>query len=340
MARALIGGGVLWVALLWLAVGASAGETLADVFDRVHASVVVIRTTELDVPQKGAGHVTVAGLGSGVLIAADGKVLTADHLVHAASEIYAEFPSGDRVRARVRAAARSADLALLQLDHVPAGTVVAPLADSDRARIGEQVFVVGAPHGFGHTLTVGHISARRTGDEDFPEAEFLQTDAPINPGNSGGPMFNLAGEVLGIVSHIVSTSEGFEGLGFVVTANTARALLLDRQTAWLGVDGVPLRGDLAGIFNLRGPGVLVQRVVERSPAAALGLRGGGTKATIGRRTLIVGGDVLLRIQGVPVAAGGRARDALAALKPGDLLTVTILRAGEVQELSTRWSPLQ
>jgi S1-C subfamily serine protease len=84
MARALIGGGVLWVVLLWLAAGASAGETLADPFDRVHPSVVVIRTTEPDVPQKGDGHVTVAGLGSGVLIAADGKVLTADH---AASEM-------------------------------------------------------------------------------------------------------------------------------------------------------------------------------------------------------------------------------------------------------------
>lgn len=238
----------------------------------------------------------------------------------------------------MRAAARSADLALLQLDHVPADVVIAPLADSDRARIGDRVFVVGAPHGFGHTLTVGHISARRRGDDDFPQAEFLQTDAAINRGNSGGPMFNLAGEMLGIVSHIVSTSDGFEGLGFVVSTNTARALLLERQTAWLGVDGVPLRGDLLRIFNLREPGVLVQRVVEYSPAAALGLRGGVTKATIGKRTLIVGGDVLLRIQGVPVGVGGQGRETLAALKPGDVLTVTILRGGEVQELSTRWSP--
>ena len=339
MAKALIGGGVLWVALLCVAAGACAGEAVADVFDRVHRSVVVIRTTELDVAENGGGPVKMTGLGSGVLVSTDGQVLTADHLVHAAFEIYAEFPDGARVHARVRAAARSADLALLQLDRVPANAVVAPLADSDRARIGEQIFVVGAPHGFGHTLTVGHISARRSlGDDDFPQAEFLQTDAAINRGNSGGPMFNLAGEVLGIVSHIVSTSEGFEGLGFVVSVNTARALLLERPTAWLGVDGVPLRGDLLRIFNLREPGVLVQRVVERSPATALGLRGGVAKATIGGRTLIVGGDVLLRIQGVTVAAGGRAREALAALKPGDLLTVTIVRAGEVQELSTRWAP--
>lgn len=340
MARALTGGGILWGALLCLAAGAGAGETLADVFDRVHRSVVVIRTTEVELADDGGGLAKVAGVGSGVLISTDGKVLTADHVVHAASEIYAEFPGGDRVRARVRAAVRSADLALLQLDHVPAGAMTVPLGDSDRARIGEQVFVVGAPHGFGHTLTVGHTSARRRGDDDFPQAEFLQTDAAINRGNSGGPMFNLAGEVLGIVSHIVSTSEGFEGLGFVVSANTARALLFERQTAWLGVDGIPLRGDLLRIFNLREPGVLVQRIVEGSPAATLGLRGGVAKATIGARTLIVGGDVLLRIQGVPVAAGGQAREALAALKPGDLLTVTVLRAGEVQELSTRWAPLE
>jgi serine protease Do len=336
--RGLASGTVLGSALLWCAAVAAAGETLADVFDRVHRSVVVIRTTEMDVPEDGDGLAKVAGVGSGVLISTDGKVLTADHLVHAASEIYAEFPGGDRVRARVLAVVRSADLALLQLVRVPADAVVARVADSERARIGDRVFVVGAPHGYGHTLTVGHLSARRRGAEDFPQAEFLQTDAAINRGNSGGPMFSMAGEVLGIVSHLVSTSDGSEGLGFVVSANTARELLLERQTAWLGVDGAPLRGDLLRIFNLREPGVLVQRVVEGSAAAALGLRGGMAKATIAGRTLIVGGDVLLRIQGVPVAAGGQAREALAALKPGEILTVTIVRAGEILTLSTPWVP--
>src|SRR5713101_7574552 len=210
----------LLACLLPVAPAQAAAQDLSDVFERVQRSVVTVRTTEREAPS-GAERktVSISGQGSGVLISADGKVLTAAHLVDAASEIQVEFAEGERVRARVVASEPDADVSLLQLDRVPPDAVAVQLADSDRARIGDRVFIVGAPYAISRTLTVGHVSGRhRPGRvwDRFALAEFLQTDAAINQGNSGGPMFSMDGEVLGIVSHLISQSGGFEGLGFVV----------------------------------------------------------------------------------------------------------------------------
>jgi S1-C subfamily serine protease len=116
-------------------------------------------------------------------------------------------------------------------------------------------------------------------------------------------MFNMAGEVLGIVSHFISKSGGVEGLGFAVAANVARELVLERGAPWHGIDGLFLSDDLVRILNVPGPGVLVQRIVPDSTGARLGLRGGFVKATIGERTIILGGDVILKAQGVPSVRG-------------------------------------
>jgi S1-C subfamily serine protease len=329
--------GSLLVAGLALLPGTAGAGSLGDVFERVAPSVVVVRTTDRDIPETGERRsVSVSGLGSGVLISADGKVLTAAHVVQTASEIRVDLVGGARVAARVIASEPDADVAVLQLERVPPGAVVARLGDSDQARIGDEVFIVGAPYGISHTLTVGHIGGRQKPGQvwdRFTLAEFLQTDAAINQGNSGGPMFNMAGEVIGVVSHIISKSGGFEGLGFVVTSNVARQLVLDRRSPWWGFDGVILTEDLARVFNLAGPGLLVQRVVENSPAARLGLRGGFMKARVGDRTLTVGGDVVLSVQGMRCNETHRVQDALAVLKPGDRVTVTVLREGKVHELA-------
>ena len=305
---------VLVLAALVLAnVSPADAETIAEIFERVHRSVVVIRALELDVPAGEGQPPTVSSLGSGVLISSDGKVLTAAHLVHAASEISVEFWDGQRVSARVVSSAPGADISLLQAEVVPSGAVVARLADSDAARIGDEVFIIGAPYGLSHTLTVGHLSGRQKPGPTtaaLGHAEFLQTDAAVNKGNSGGPMFNMAGEVLGIVSHIISKSGGFEGLGFAVAANVAREMVLERGAPWHGIDGLFLTEEMVKILNLPGPGVLVQRVVPNSTAARLGLRGGFARATIRERTIILGGDVILKAQGVPVSDGHRLLTAL------------------------------
>jgi serine protease Do len=170
----------------------------------------------------------------------------------------------------------------------------------------------------------------------FPLAEFFQTDATINTGNSGGPMFSMAGEVIGIVSHNISKGGGSEGLGFVVTINTARDLLLARRSIWSGLEGHSLSGDLAAIFNLpQSGGFLVKTVAKNSPADLAGIRGGTKTATIDGQTLVVGGDILLAVDGIPagnLADYQRMRDHMQRLTPGASITVTVLRGGRVLDL--------
>jgi serine protease Do len=332
------------IALLLLATLVSVGlpapagaQAVGDVFRRVSPSVVVIRSRGRDV--SASGQVRFGEIGSGVLISADGKVMTAAHVVHAMDEISVEFIGGETVPARVVSSEPAADLSLLQLDRVPAGVRVSRLADSRTVRVGDQVLVVGAPYGLAYSLSVGYVSARWPPNSvypAFPLAEFFQTDAPINTGNSGGPLFNLAGDVIGIVSHNISKGGGSEGLGFVVTINTAKDLLLARRSIWTGLEGHTLSGDLAAIFNLPQPeGFLVKTVAKGSPAAEAGIRGGNRTAVIDGQTLVVGGDVLLAVDGIPagnLADYNRMREHLQKLAPGVPITVMVLRAGRVLNL--------
>lgn len=230
------------IALPW----AVAAQTVGDTFRKVIPAVVVIRATGRDV--SGSGEVRFTEAGSGVLISQDGKVMTAAHVVHAMDQIRIEFMGGEIVTARVVSSELAADLSLLKLDRVPAGTLVARMANSDDVRIGDQIIVIGAPYGLTHSMSVGWISARwppNTVYKTMPLAEFFQTDAVINQGNSGGPMFNLAGDVVGIVSHNISKSGGSEGLGFVVTMNTAKKLLLEQRSFWTGMEGRLLTSEQA-----------------------------------------------------------------------------------------------
>jgi serine protease Do len=332
------------IALLLLATLVSVGlpapagaQAVGDVFRKVSPSVVVIRSRGRDVSASGPARF--GEIGSGVLISADGKVMTAAHVVHAMDEINVEFIGGETVPARIVASEPAADLSLLQLDRVPANVRVSRLADSRTVRVGDQVLVVGAPYGLAYSLSVGYVSARWPPNSvypAFPLAEFFQTDATINTGNSGGPLFNLAGDVIGIVSHNISKGGGSEGLGFVVTINTAKDLLLARRSIWSGLEGHTLSGDLAAIFNLPQPeGFLVKTVAKGSPAAEAGIRGGNRTAVIDGQTLVVGGDVLLAVEGIPagnLADYNRMREHLQKLPAGATITVTVLRAGRVLNL--------
>ena len=324
---------------------ATRADTLPELFKRVNGSVVVIRIKQRDVPPAPlpqGEQVSVAGLGSGVLIASGGEVLTAAHLVQAADEIAVEFLTGETIGATVVSSEPAADVALLQLARPPrTGTPVAVLGDSDAVEVGDQVFIVGAPRGIDHTLTVGHVSARRKPNATFSGlslAEFFQTDAAINQGNSGGPMFDLNGQVIGIVSYIVSQSGGSEGLGFVVTSNVARQMTLNEKSFWSGLDGYMVSGDLARQLNIPPPGVglVVQRIAEGSPAARIGLKAGTTRAMIGSDELLLGGDIILAVGGIPLGRPNGLDEIRKILKdalPGDKTTVTVLRHGETIELT-------
>lgn len=315
-------------------------QTVREVFQKVEPSVVVIRGRGRDVTASGQTRYTETG--SGVLISTDGQVMTASHVVHLLDEISVEFLGGETVTAQVVASEPAADLSLLKLDRVPPGARVATMADTNTVQVGEQVIVVGAPYGLGHSLSVGYISARwapNTIYRTMPLAEFFQTDAVINTGNSGGPMFSMKGEVIGIVSHNISKSGGSEGLGFVVTLNTARQLLLEKRSFWSGLEGLTLTDELADLLNLpdRAAGFMVKTIAKGSPADQIGLRPATQLATISGQEVPLGGDILLAVQGIPASAANlaRIRDALNQLAPGAPFTVRILRAGEVLELTGR-----
>jgi serine protease Do len=326
-----------------MADAAPAAEPLSRVFKRVGNSVAVIRTIErVAAPPPRGEPARAESLGSGVLISPDGKVITAAHVVQTADSIAVQFPDTEQVAAKVIAADTAADVALLQLEHVPQGALPAKLGDSNRAEVGDQIFVIGAPFGISHTLTVGHLSARRQANATYggvTTAELFQTDAAINQGNSGGPMFNLEGEVIGVVSHILSRSGGSEGMGFVVTSNLARKLLLAEPSVWSGLEGYLLTGELARALNLPGTtaGVLVQRVASNSPADQFGLRGGHLSVAIGEDVIVLGGDVVLAVQGVTLQSEGAyeaiRRRLIEARDANGSIRVVVLRGGELIELT-------
>lgn len=326
---------VVVLALPW----AVAAQTVGDTFRQVSPAVVVIRATGRDV--SGSGEVRLSEIGSGVLISQDGNVMTAAHVVHAMDEIRVEFMGGEIVTAHVVSSEPAADLSLLKLNRVPPGTLIARMANSDDVRVGDQVIVIGAPYGLTYSMSVGWISARwppNTVYKTMPLAEFFQTDAVINQGNSGGPMFNLAGDLVGIVSHNISKSGGSEGLGFVVTINTAKKLLLEQRSFWSGLQGRLLTHEQADLFNLppKSLGYLVTTVAKGSPGEAIGLRGGTKVAVIDGESIVVGGDIVLKVHGI--AVGGlstyeKVREALAGLPSGATIDATVLRAGQILELT-------
>jgi len=325
--------------LAWLSPGVQA-QTPGDVFRQVAPSVVVIRAKGRDVAA--GGQTRFAETGSGVLISSDGKVMTAAHVVNAMDEITVEFLGGETVKAKVVSSEPAADLSLLQLERVPPGAKFSPLANSDPIRVGDPVIVVGAPYGLSYSLSAGLISARwapNTVYKTMPLAEFFQTTATINTGNSGGPLFAMNGEVIGIVSHNISKSGGSEGLGFVVTINTAKKLLLEKRSFWSGLEGQILSDSQADLLNLPpgATGFIIKTVAKDSPADQMGIRGATMVANLGGDEIPLGGDIILTVEGLKAEAANLAkiRDLLASKTTGSQFKVTVLRAGRVLELTGR-----
>jgi len=329
---------ILAAAVLPAFASSAQAQDLDDIFRKVNPSVLVVRAKGRDV---GAGGVTrFKETGSGFLISSGGRVMTAAHVVNAMDEITVEGVAGEVVRATLVSTDADADVSLLQLERVTAAMQVAKIGDSDTVRVGQQVMVVGAPYGLAHSMSVGWISARwapNTIFRDMPLAEFLQTTATINSGNSGGPMFNMAGEVIAIVSQNISKSGGSEGLGFVVTINSARRILVERKVFWGALQGVLLTGDLAALLNVPAPaGFLVRTVAQGSMAWNMGLQGGDRLVTISGQQLALGGDIILSVDGIPVVSEDnieKIRTRLAGAPPGTPVKMSVLRAGRVIDLT-------
>ncbi len=267
----------------------------AALYESHSSSVVTVYTTGINRGSRKSQR----GLGSGVLIEND-RVITAAHVINTAQTIEVHFKDGTIVPAVVMASMESSDIALLRLLKTHPDPVVAELADSDNTRVGEPVFIIGSPFGISQTLSVGHLSGRleRGMLAGGTPIEFLQTDTAINTGNSGGPMFNVRGEVIGIVSFILTKSGGFDGIGFATSSNTAREALLNSSGLLAGFEGIVMNEDLTRLLNLPEAGLLLQRIVPGSTAEKAGLRAGTIPAKIGNLELMLGGDVIVEIDGL------------------------------------------
>jgi S1-C subfamily serine protease len=315
-------------------------QNIGEVFQKVKSSVVVINVNERVVsPIPGRQDVMMSGLGSGVLISEDGKILTAAHVIQTADRLVVQFDHGEAIPAKVLSSNQMADVALIQLEWMPKKYTIAKIGNSDNVKIGDQILIVGAPYGISQSLTVGYISGRRREKKttgDMMGMELFQTDASINHGNSGGPMFNMQGEIIGTVSHILSQSGGFEGIGFAVTSNLASKILLEQPFFWTGLDSFYLQDEMAAAFNLpQDAGLLVQKVAANSIASRMGLRGGRIPIKIENVELFIGGDILLKVEGVTLHLKNlqQIRMKINTVKKDQPITFTILREGKVRDIT-------
>lgn len=321
------------------------GQSLSDLYKKVSPSVVVIQTKEgledLD------GQVSYEGSqGSGVLISDQGEILTAAHVVNNAEQITVVFHDGQKFPAKVVRLATVADVALIKLVYFNNQYPVATLGDSDLIDVGEDVFVIGSPFGLEYSLSKGIVSGKsieKTRMEGFTFAEFFQTDAAINHGNSGGPMFNMKGEVIGLVSSIISESGGFDGIGFAATINVTKQLVIQSdKRRWTGIDGILVDRELARLLNVPQPGgILIQSVVALSPAFMADLKGGNVPFVNGGEEINIGGDIILEVNDIPIISEENIITFFKSIymmseEERSSFKLKILRAGKVQEVMLRF----
>lgn len=312
----------------------------SSLYNKLDKSVVIIYSDTQEVRAEANQLVTktASSLGTGTLINKEGLILTAAHVVNSADELTVNVKNRGEYKAKVIASFQAADIALIKLITNDKNFPFVKLGDSDKAKIGNEVFVIGTPYGLEHTLTVGHLSGRRIHQHpSFNEIEFIQTDAAINQGNSGGPLFLASGELIGVVSYIQSKSGGNEGLGFAASTAMVKNILIDQPMVWFGIEYSFLSPVMAAALNVpQRAGLLIEKVATQSFAEKLGLKGGVIPAVIDDTPVILGGDVILAIG--PHILTGEEQNYLnilkytKSLKGGEKLKFKVLRMGHELEL--------
>ncbi|MCD4814181.1 DegQ family serine endoprotease [bacterium] len=265
-------------------------------------------------------------LGSGVIVAQEGYVLTNNHVVEKADEILVKLKDGKEYKAKLVGSDASTDLAVLKLSGRKKWPSV-EMGDSDKVRVGDWVIAMGSPFGLEQTVTSGIISAKGRTIGRGPYDEFIQTDASINPGNSGGPLIDMSGNVIGINTMIVSRSGGSLGIGFAIPVNMAKRIYNDirntgaAQRGWLGIYIQELTPQLARQFKVgKIQGVLLSAVVENGPADRAGMRPK---------------DIIVSFNGRKVATPNELQRLVAKTRKKEKIWVTVLRSGSRKRLKIK-----
>ena len=285
------------------------------------------------------GLVPQEGQGSGFIIDHDGHILTNYHVIAEARQVEVTLHNRKKYRATVVGTDRSHDLAIIQIKAPDLSPMT--LGDSKNLQVGQKVYAIGNPFGLSGTLTSGIVSSIRSVQE--PEGvtidEAIQTDAAINPGNSGGPLLNSRGEVIGINTMIASNSGQNAGIGFAIPVNTAKAVLNDLVTLGrvrrpaLGIVTIPISPDLADQLGLAADyGLLIVRAVPGGAAERAGLKGGSERAYLGNQPIMVGGDLIVAIDGEDVQDQQELSRVMNGHRAGDTIHVTIYRGKRKMEV--------
>jgi S1-C subfamily serine protease len=275
--------------------------------------------------------------GSGIVISANGTILTNYHVVENAIKVTVSFEKGKTVNAQIVGKDPSNDLAVLKIS--TDGLTLHPLTlgNSSAVTVGDPVYAIGNPFDLERTLTTGVISALQreiTAPNGFAIDNVLQTDAPINPGNSGGPLLNAAGEVIGINSQIETggSGGGSVGIGFAVPVNTAKAEIAQLEKggtvrgAYLGLTSLTIDGSLSALNLPVKSGALVQSVQPGTPAAKAGIRGGAVTTNAENGQIAVGGDIIESIDGKAISGSQELARAISSKKPGETVSIGLRRA--------------
>lgn len=323
--------------------GFSAAEnSVQTLFKQVNNSVVELHVQSIAQPNPNQVRYEANienSLGSGAVISDKGRILTAAHVVDRATSIDVIFADGSTTTGHLVWINSMLDLAMIQAAKLPDNTKALPLAKSGNYEVGELVMAIGAPYGVSHSLSVGYLSGIRD-QEIIPGTDivprFIQTDAAINQGNSGGPLFNNAGEIIGIVSHILSQTGDSNGLGFAISVDSIRDIIATKPAVFAGfIPHILTKVEARALNNPYGHGMLIQQVIPGTLAATLGFKGGELNVMVGEKPLLLGGDILLEISGrklTDIESVIKLQQRFSRYEKGEKLVFTFLRNGEKKQV--------
>jgi serine protease Do len=313
--------------------GQLAGVSVADVAERVLPSVVTISTTVVRQQPPGmfpffggGGERQAQGMGSGVIVSADGYVLTNNHVVTEAKQIKVTVSDKREFDATVVGTDPKSDLAVIKIKSPPSGLRPVEFGDSSKLRLGDTVLAIGNPLGVGQTVTMGIVSAKGRADLGITAYEdFIQTDAAINPGNSGGALINTEGKLVGINTAILSRTGGYQGIGLAIPTSMAQPIM---ET--LKQSGKVSRGFLGvGIQDVDQDLVSALKLPSQHGVLLTDVRGGGPGAKAG----LARGDVVVKVDGKPVTSTGQFRNLIASSGAKKRVGLEIVRDGKAQSVS-------